>query len=207
MTLAEFCRLDPKDMANWPLPAQLAAFGAGMLVMVLLGYQLLLGDLQARLGAAKRQETTLKQQFVTRQRQAVNRTALERQLDTLSASLAPLQGQLTARAEMEALLAEIHQAGAGRGLHFELFRPGDERKSAELAERSIDLRVTGSYAELTAFADDIGQLSRIVTLDNLVLSPAGDKDGRLTLQAVAHSYRSLEPAERATQAGDTGRSQ
>ncbi|MDN0074813.1 type 4a pilus biogenesis protein PilO [Crenobacter sp. SG2303] len=176
------------------------------LAMVLLGYLLLLGDQRARLDVAVRQEATLKQQFVAKKRQAVTRTALERQVGVLRTSLSPLLNQLSARTEMEALLAEIQQAGARRGLQFELFRPGGELKSAELAERSIDLRLTGSYDELLAFVDDIGQLSRIVTLGSLVLTPANGQDGRLTLQAVAHTYRTLEPEERSTQTSGGGQS-
>ena len=139
MTLDEFRTLDPKDMPNWPLPAQLVglAFLAG--VLLFLGYFLLLkGELEV-LDQAQQQEAVLKQTYVDKKRQAVNLEALQLQLKEIQQSTGALLKQLPTRSEMEALLTEINQAGIGRGLQFELFRPAGEVKNAEMAEVPISI--------------------------------------------------------------------
>ncbi|KZE33475.1 type IV pilus inner membrane component PilO [Crenobacter luteus] len=199
MTYDDIRNLDPKDLPNWPLPAQLGALAAIALVIFLLGYYLVLGDQLDRLEAGRQQEETLKQSFVDKKRQAINQAALEAQLKEIQQSFGALIKQLPTRSEMESLLTEINQAGIGRGLQFELFRPGTEIKSPEMAELPIDIRLSGSYDELAAFASDVGQLSRIVTLNNIVLTPIAGKEHRLSMQAVAKTYRALEPQEIAAQ--------
>lgn len=201
MTLDELRNLDPKDMPNWPLPAQAGALVFLIGLIVFLGYYLVLGDQLDTLGSAQRQEEQLKQTYLDKKRQAVNLEALEQQLAEIQRSFGALLKQLPSKSEMESLLTEINQAGIGRGLQFELFRPGGEIKSAEMAELPISIRLSGNYKELASFVSDVGQLSRIVTLGDIKLTPLDTKasltaNPRLGMEATAKTYRSLEPEER-----------
>lgn len=200
MTLDELRSLDPKDIPNWPLPAQAGALTFLIALIVFLGYFLVLGDQLDTLNNAQRQEEQLKQTYLDKKRQAINLAALEQQLVEIQRSFGALLKQLPNKSEMDSLLTEINQAGIGRGLQFELFRPGGEVKSAEMAELPISIRLTGNYKELASFVSDVGQLSRIVTLGDIKLIPQDAKPGaaspRLTLEATAKTYRSLEPEER-----------
>lgn len=201
MTLDELRNLDPKDMPNWPLPAQLGTLSFLIGLIVFLGYYLVLGDQLDTLNSAQRQEEQLKQTYLDKKRQAINLEALEQQLAEIQRSFGALLKQLPSKSEMESLLTEINQAGIGRGLQFELFRPGGEIKSAEMAELPISIRLSGNYKELASFVSDVGQLSRIVTLGDVKLSPLDARANptatpRLSMEATAKTYRSLEPEER-----------
>lgn len=199
MTLDELRNLDPKDMPNWPLPAQVGTLLLMIGLIVFLGYYLVLGDQLSELDSAQHQEEQLKQTYLDKKRQAVNLEALEQQLAEIQRSFGALLKQLPSKSEMEALLTEINQAGIGRGLQFELFRPGGEIKSAEMAELPISIRLSGTYKELASFISDVGQLSRIVTLGDIKLTPLEAKaavNPRLSMEATAKTYRSLEPEER-----------
>ncbi len=197
MTLDEFRNLDPKDMPNWPLPAQLVvlAFMAG--VFLFLGYFFVLSDQMDKLNSAHQQEEQLKQTFIDKKRQAINLEALQQQLKEIQLSFGALLKQLPTKADMDALLTEINQAGIGRGLQFELFRPNGEVKTTEMAEVPIAIKLTGSYSDLAAFVSDVAQLSRIVTIGDISLTPGQGKDAaRMTMEATAKTYRALEPEER-----------
>ncbi|OWY37728.1 pilus assembly protein PilO [Xenophilus sp. AP218F] len=194
MTLDELRTLDPKDMANWPLQAQALALVLLTLLFCGLGYFLVLGDQMDKLSAARQQEEQLKQTFIDKKRQAVNLDALQQQLKEIDASFGALLKQLPTKSDMDTLLTEINQAGIGRGLQFELFKPGAEIKSTEMAEVPIAIKLTGSYNDLASFANDVGQLSRIVTLSDISLTPG--KDSRMSMEATAKTYRALEPDER-----------
>ncbi|MBI3144327.1 MAG: type 4a pilus biogenesis protein PilO [Pseudogulbenkiania sp.] len=199
MTLDELRNLDPKDMPNWPLPAQIGTLLFMIGLIVFLGYYLVLGDQLNELDSTQRQEEQLKQTYLDKKRQAVNLEALEQQLAEIQRSFGALLKQLPSKSEMESLLTEINQAGIGRGLQFELFRPGGEIKSAEMAELPISIRLSGTYKELASFISDVGQLSRIVTLGDIKLTPLETKAAaspRLSMEATAKTYRSLEPEER-----------
>ncbi|MBP4048967.1 type 4a pilus biogenesis protein PilO [Chromobacterium violaceum] len=193
MTLDELRALDPKDMPNWPLQAQ----GLMMFLLLLvvgLGYFFVLGEQLDKLNQSRQQEATLKQTFVDKKRQAVNLDALEQQLKEIDASFGALLKQLPTKSDMDTLLTEINQAGIGRGLQFDLFKPGGETRTAEMAEVPITLRLTGTYNDLAAFVNDVAQLSRIVTIGEISLTPTGGN--RLTMDATARTYRALEPGER-----------
>ncbi|MBA4708048.1 type 4a pilus biogenesis protein PilO [Aquitalea aquatica] len=197
MTLDEFRNLDPKEMPNWPLPAQLIVliFMAG--VFLFLGYFFVLSDQMDKLNNAHQQEEQLKQTFIDKKRQAINLEALQQQLKEIQLSFGALLKQLPTKADMDALLTEINQAGIGRGLQFELFRPSGEVKTAEMAEVPIAIRLTGTYSDLAAFVSDVAQLSRIVTISDISLTPGQGKDApRMTMEATAKTYRALEPEER-----------
>ncbi|MEO2217916.1 type 4a pilus biogenesis protein PilO [Chromobacterium vaccinii] len=196
MTLDELRALDPKDMPNWPLQAQMLMLFLLLLLVVGLGYFFVLGEQLDKLGQSRQQEATLKQTFIDKKRQAVNLDALEQQLKEIDASFGALLKQLPTKSDMDTLLTEINQAGIGRGLQFDLFKPGAETRTAEMAEVPITIRLTGSYNDLAAFVNDIAQLSRIVTIGEINLTPSSGKDNRLILDATARTYRALEPGER-----------
>ncbi|MGY8626477.1 pilus assembly protein PilO [Chromobacterium violaceum] len=194
MTLDELRALDPKDMPNWPLQAQGLMMFLLLLLVVGLGYFFVLGEQLDKLNQSRQQEATLKQTFVDKKRQAVNLDALEQQLKEIDASFGALLKQLPTKSDMDTLLTEINQAGIGRGLQFDLFKPGGETRTAEMAEVPITLRLTGTYNDLAAFVNDVAQLSRIVTIGEISLTPIGGN--RLTMDATARTYRALEPGER-----------
>ncbi|NHR06049.1 type 4a pilus biogenesis protein PilO [Chromobacterium haemolyticum] len=198
MTLDELRTLDPKDITNWPLQGQAIALALLVACFVGLGYFFVLSDELDRLNGAKQQEEQLKQTYVDKKRQAVNLDALQQQLKEIDASFGALLKQLPTKSNMDTLLTEINQAGIGRGLQFELFRPNPEIKTAEMAEVPITIRLTGSYNDLAAFVSDVAQLSRIVTIVDISLTPDA-KGPRLTMDATAKTFRALEPEERAAQ--------
>ncbi|MDC7718059.1 type 4a pilus biogenesis protein PilO [Vogesella sp. DC21W] len=197
MTLDDVRNLDFKDMPNWPLPGQLAALC--LLVLLVLGaaYLAVFSSVQDEIEQARLQEEQLRQTFVDKKRQASNLVALENQLKQIEVSFGTLLKQLPTKSEMDSLLTEINQAGIGRGLQFELFRPAGEVKTDQMAELPIQIRLTGTYNELAAFVTDVSQLSRIVTISDISLTPVGDaKLSRLVMMATAKTYRALEAEEK-----------
>ena len=194
MTLDELRNLDPKDVGNWPMAAQI---GLMVLVFVLLtfgGYFYIWGSQMEELETGRAKEEQLKKDFIEKKSKAINLDAYRLQLQEIQQSFGALLRQLPNKSEMESLLTEINQAGVGRGLFFELFKPGQEVKTAEFAELPIDIRISGNYHDLAAFVSDVAQLSRIVTLSNLQLV-AGKDPEVLSMQAVAKTYRSLDETE------------
>ena len=196
--LDQFRNLNPKDPGAWPpLPKALALLG--LLVAILVGAYF--GDWAGQLeaidsGAA--QEKQLKEEFVNKKQQAVNLDLHRQQLREIDSSFGALLKQLPNRSQMDALLVDINQAGLGRGLQFDLFKPAPSETMREFyAELPIQLRISGGYHDIGQFASDIGQLSRIVTLNDL--SVAGGKDGQLTMDAIAKTFRYLDEEEVAAQ--------
>ncbi|MEC5206088.1 type 4a pilus biogenesis protein PilO [Vogesella urethralis] len=196
MTLDELRTLDFKDMPNWPLQGQLAALLVMILMVLGAAYLLVFSSIQDEIAQAKLKEEELRQTFVDKKRQASNLAALENQLKQIETSFGTLLKQLPSKSEMDALLTEINQAGIGRGLQFELFRPATEVKTDQMAEMPIQIRLTGTYNELAAFATDVSQLSRIVTIGDISLTPADAKNSRLVMMATAKTYRALEAEEK-----------
>jgi type IV pilus assembly protein PilO len=151
----------------------------------------------AQLDAAREKEQELRTVFLDKQKQAVNLEAYRQQLATIEEEFGEMLKQLPNKSEMEALLTDINQAGLGRGLQFELFKPAQaESKSEFYAELPITIKLTGTYHDMGAFASDISQLPRIVTLNDIALTSA--KEG-LTMDATARTYRYLDEAEVAAQ--------
>lgn len=196
MTLDELRTLDFKDMPNWPLQGQLAALLVMILMVLGAAYLLVFSSIQDEIAQAKLKEEELRQTFIDKKRQASNLAALENQLKQIETSFGTLLKQLPSKSEMDALLTEINQAGIGRGLQFELFRPATEVKTDQMAEMPIQIRLTGTYNELAAFATDVSQLSRIVTISDISLTPADAKNSRLVMMATAKTYRALEAEEK-----------
>jgi len=196
--LAQFRNLNTRDPGSWPpLPkfVLLLALLAGILVAAyFLDWQTQLEELEA----GRQQEVKLKDDYVAKKRQAVNLDLHRQQLQEIESSFGALLKQLPNKSQMEALLVDINQAGLGRGLQFELFRPAPQETVRDFyAELPITVRVTGNYHDMGAFASDIGQLPRIVTLNDLAL--AVSKDGNLTLDTTAKTFRYLDEEEIAAQ--------
>ena len=193
MNLADFNKLDPRDIGNWPIiPKALALCGLFVLILFA-GYWFDWQSQLADLDTAKAKESQLRETFISKKKQAVNLDTYRRQLKDLEQAFGALIKQLPNKAEMDALLTDINQAGLGRGLEFELFRPADKETLSEFyAERPISIRVTGGYHDLGAFASDVSRLPRIVTLNEINIAPSGQA---LTMSAVAKTYRYLDENE------------
>lgn len=189
----QFRGLNPNDPATWPILPRLLACIALMVAIVVALWFLWISNSDAELEAELAKEIALKQDFSKKLGQAVNLVALKQQREEVRRYVDQLEKQLPSKAEMDALLSDINQAGLGRTLSFELFRPGQVNVKEYYAELPIALRVTGRYHDVGAFAADIANLSRIVTLNNLSLAPA--RDGMLVLEAQARTFRYLDDSE------------
>ena len=190
---SQFIGLDPNDPASWPaLPRYLLC--AALTVAVVVGLWFVwLSASDEELTAEKAKEVQLRQDYDGKLAQAVNLDALKKQREQIQQYVIQLEKQLPSKAEMAALLSDINQAGLGRSLQFELFRPGQVIAKDYYAELPISIRVTGKYHDIGSFASDIAHLSRIVTLNNISISP-GAREG-LTLDATARTFRYLDPEE------------
>lgn len=194
---AQFSGLDPNNPAAWPsLPKYLLYIALAAAVVVGLWFSWL-STSEEELTAEQGKEVQLKEDFKKKLIQAVNLEALKKQREQVQQYVTQLEKQLPSKAEMDALLSDINQAGLGRSLQFELFRPGQVSVKEYYAELPIAVRVTGRYHDIGAFAADIAGLSRIVTLNNLSLTPA--KDGNLVLDTTAKTFRYLDTEEIALQ--------
>ncbi len=196
----DFKGLDPNDPGMWPLAPRVAVM-AGLLAAMLGAFWWFDWQEQAdTLAQREQEEVQLRDSWVAKKRQAVNLDEHRRQLAEIDRQFGALLKQLPNRAEMDSLLSDINQAGLGRGLQFELFKPGNNVVKEFYAEMPIDIRVTGNYHELGEFAGDVARMPRIVTLNNLAINT--DKDGRLKLEAKAITYRYLDEDEIAKQRQD-----
>ena len=190
-----FSGLDRNDPSRWPaLPRHLLLCALMLAVVVALWYAWL-SKLSDELEVAHRQETELRETYKAKLAQAINLDALKLQLEQVQVYVNQLEKQLPSKAEMDALLSDINQAGLGRSLQFELFRPGSVSVQEYYAEQPIALKVSGGYHDIALFAADIAALSRIVTLNSLTLVPVANKPGLLTLDATAKTFRYLDPEE------------
>ena len=194
---AQFQNLNGRHPGQWPLLPR-ALCGAGVLAAVLaLGWFFYWDGQFEELHAGEQEEVRLRDAYKVKVQQAVNLEALRKQKEQVGEYVATLEKQLPSKAEMDALLSDINQAGLGRGLAFELFKPGQVVVKEYYAELPIDIKITGNYHDVGAFTSDIANLPRIVTLNNLNLVAA--KDGSLTMEAVAKTFRYLDREEVAAQ--------
>ncbi|WP_242404607.1 type 4a pilus biogenesis protein PilO [Janthinobacterium agaricidamnosum] len=191
--LDQFRGLGGRHPGQWPLaPRLLCGFGV-MLLVVALGYVGYWSGQFDEQDAGALRETSLRNEYQLKMSKAINLQALRAQKMLVDQYVDRLQKQLPSKAEMAALLSDINQAGLGRGLQFELFRPGQVVVRDYYAELPIDIRVTGSYHDIGAFTGDMANLPRIVTLNNMALTTG--KDGSLALEAVAKTFRYLDQDE------------
>jgi len=194
--LADFRNLNPKDVGAWPLIPRVSALLGLAAAILLAGWWFVWSDQLDALAARQQDELKLKEQFIAKKTQAVNLDLYTQQLTEIDRSFGALLKQLPNKAEVEALLIEINQSGMGRGLQFDLFKPGQEIVKDFYAELPISVRLTGNYHDFGAFAGDIGKLSRIVTLNNvaIVINPQS-KDGTLVMDAITKTFRYLDEEE------------
>ena len=195
--LDQFTGRDPNDPPSWPaLPRYVLCAFVTLSVVVALWF-VWLNASDEELTAEKTKEVQLREDYKKKLTQAVNLEALKKQREQVQQYVTQLEKQLPSKAEIDALLSDSNQAGLGRSLQFELFRPGQVTVKDYYAELPITVRVTGKYHDLGAFAADIANLSRIVTLNNLSITPV--KDGNLVMDTTAKTFRYLDSEEVALQ--------
>jgi type IV pilus assembly protein PilO len=197
----QFRNLNSREPGQWPALPKIAAWLGVAAAVVAGGWFALLVDAHDELEAARNREPQLKADYRNRVAQAVNLAELRKQKQQVQEYVTQLEKQLPGKAEMDALLSDINQAGLGRGLQFELFRPGQVQVKEYYAELPIAIRVSGRYHDIGSFAADIANLSRIVTLHNLTIVPVQTRDasGLLAMDATARTYRYLDATEVAEQ--------
>lgn len=193
MTLDELNKLDLKTLADWPLPTKLVALGLLCVAIVAAGWWFDWRSGMETLDAAKQKETELRGVFTTKKNQAINLDAYKKQLADIEQAFGALLKQLPNKQEMDALITDVNQAGLGRGLQFDLFKPEGETISEFYAETPIRVKVTGGYHDIASFVSDVSKLSRIVTLQDIAMEPA--KDGVLNMDAIVRTYRYLDDEE------------
>ena len=193
----QFVGLNPNDPPSWPaLPRYALCVCVTAAVVVALWFAWLRSS-DDELKAEQAKELQLREDFKKKLTQAVNLDALKKQREQVQQYVTQLEKQLPSKAEMDALLSDINQAGLGRSLQFELFRPGQVSVKEYYAELPISIKVSGRYHDMGAFAADIANLSRIVTLNNMSITPV--KDGVMSLETTAKTFRYLDPEEIALQ--------
>lgn len=195
--LSQFQGLTLENVGSWPLAPRVTVWLLTIAVCAVLGWFLLWSKQVEELDRLRAEEASLKEQYKQKLQQAINLEELRKQKEQVSQYVLTLEKQLPSKAEMDALLSDINQAGIGRGLQFELFRPGPVNLKDYYAELPIAVKVSGRYHDLGAFTGDIANLPRIVTLNNLSLQTA--RDGSLTLDATAKTFRYLDEEELAAQ--------
>ena len=189
----QFRNLDTRDPSSWP---NLPKFGLYLLVTVAVVVALWfvwLSDASDELTLEQEKEVKLREEYKVKLAKAVNLEALRKQREQVQQYVTQLEKQLPSKAEMDALLSDINQAGIGRSLQFELFRPGQVVVREYYAELPISVRVTGRYHDIGSFASDISNLSRIVTINNMSIAPG--RDGALSMDAIAKTFRYLDAEE------------
>ena len=200
--LDELKNINPKVPGSWPLPIKLAAMVLLLVGVVAAGAVFDWQDEWDRLTVIREQENKLKDSFKEKKKQAINLDLIKKQLLETQQSFGALLKQLPTKSEMASLLTDINQAGLGRGLLFDLFKPSPEVVTGEFTEQPIAIKVSGSYDDLGKFASDISMMPRIVTLNSISISPVAN--GQLTMDAIAKTYRYLDEAELSAQKKPAG---
>lgn len=198
--VSQFRGLNSSEPGQWPVLPKAAAWIATVVGVTVVGWFVVLSTATDELQAERDREPKLKADYRNKLGQAVNLNELRKQKLQVQEYVTQLEKQLPGKAEMDALLSDINQAGLGRGLQFELFRPGNVEVKDYYAELPISLRVSGRFHDIGAFAADVANLSRIVTLQNLSIAQLPrDANGMLAMDATARTYRYLDAAEVANQ--------
>ena len=197
MNLDDIRRLNIREVGSWPLLPRVAVLSIIFIAILIAGAVLDWKDRYEEFDRVREEESKLKEQYAVKKAKAINYDIYVQQLKEIEQSFGALLKQLPNKAEMDALLTDINQAGLGRGLQFELFKPAAQERLADFyAELPIAVKITGNYHDMGAFASDVALLPRIVTLNDLAI--ANDK-GVLTLDAVAKTFRYLDEDELAKQ--------
>lgn len=195
--LSQFRGLTLENVGAWPMAPRVALWLFVILACAVGGWFALWSGQKDQLEQLQSEETKLKDEYKNKLQQAINLDELRKQREQVSQYVLTLEKQLPSKSEMDALLSDINQAGVGRGLDFELFRPGQTNVREYYAELPITVKVSGKYHDLGAFASDIANLPRIVTLNNMSITTG--KGGNLNLDATAKTYRYLDQDEIAAQ--------
>ncbi|MEQ1486981.1 MAG: type 4a pilus biogenesis protein PilO [Methylotenera sp.] len=205
MKLDDFNNIDFKNAGSLPAPVKAVLLAAIFLILFALGYYFIWTEAFTSLDTAKAKEEELRKVFLDKKAQAINLVAYKEQMVEIEKTFGALLKQLPDKSQMDGLLTDINQAGLGRGLEFDLFKPGQETRAEFYAEMPISIKVRGTYHDLGAFATDISKLSRIVTLNDLTITPvnkdaAKDKSASamLMMEATAKTYRYLDADELAS---------
>lgn len=194
---ADFKYLNPNDVGTWPVIPRVVVLFLLLCAILLAGWFLLWSDQIDSLNAKEQEEEKFKQEYLDKKKQAVNLDLYKQQLSEIDQTFGALLKQLPNKSEMEALLTEINQSGLGRGLQFESFVPGQEQIKDFYAELPTTVKLTGNYNDFGAFASDIAKLPRIVTLNNISVTPL--PTGKLSLDATTKTFRYLDEEEVAKQ--------
>ncbi|OIQ89485.1 pilus assembly protein, PilO [mine drainage metagenome] len=204
---AQFRGLNQNDPGTWPTLPRYTVYAAVLLLALGLGWYLWLSGVKDQLDQAQQHEVELRQQYRDKLAQAVSLDLLKAQKAQVQQYVLLLEKQLPSKAEMDALLSDINQAGIGRGLQFELFRPGQVDVRNYYAELPIAIKVQGRYNDLAAFTSDVAKLSRIVTINDISITapPNAGAGARLTMNATARTYRYLDADEIAAQQKSKGK--
>ncbi|MEW6678154.1 MAG: type 4a pilus biogenesis protein PilO [Pseudomonadota bacterium] len=195
MNWSDINNLDLKDIAGAPAPVKVVLSILMFVGIVALGWYLVWADAMKNLEAAQQEELTLKDTYTSKKTQAYHYETYKSRLGEIERSLGSMLRQLPNRSEMDALLTDINQVGVGRGLDFQLFRPGTEVPADFYATLPVSIKVTGTYHEIGSFVSDVAGLPRIVTLHDVSLVP--EKSGRLVMDARVQTYRYLDDEEMA----------
>ncbi|MDI1360806.1 type 4a pilus biogenesis protein PilO [Methylotenera sp.] len=203
MKLDDFNNIDFNNAGSLPAAVKAVLLASIFVVILALGYYFLWTDAFTSLDTAKAKEDELRKVFLDKQAQAVNLAGYKQQMVDIEKTFGALLKQLPDKSQMDGLLTDINQAGLGRGLEVELFKPGQETQAEFYAEMPISIKVLGTYHDLGAFATDISKLSRIVTLNDISVSTGKDvksnnADAILVMEATARTYRYLDADEIAT---------
>ncbi len=197
MKLDDFNNIDFKNMGGLPMPVKMVLLSVLFLILLGLGYWFLWSDQLAAIDQAKAKEQDLRKVFLDKKAQAIKVDAYKQQMLDIEKTFGALLKQLPDKSQMDGLLTDINQAGLGRGLEFDLFKPGQETVADFYAEMPIQIKIRGNYHDIGAFATDISKLSRIVTLNDMSIAPMAkdSKDSMLSLDATAKTYRYLDASE------------
>ena len=200
---SQFRGLNPNDPASWPAVPKAALCLAVVAAVVAASWFLFLTSSADELAAEQKKEESLRNDYKKKLAQAVNLDALRKQREQVQQYVTQLEKQLPSKAEMDALLSDINQAGLGRSLNFDHFRPGAVIVREYYAELPISIRVSGRYHDMGSFASDIAHLSRIVTLNNIDINQG--PGGNLVMDTTAKTFRYLDPDEVNAQRRATGK--
>ncbi len=203
MNLSDLNNLDLKELAQAPTTIKAVAAAFIVLLIVGLGYYADWSSALTALDTAKQEEQTLRDTYTNKKRQAINYEAYKRRLADTEKALAALLRQLPNKSEMDNLLADVNQAGIGRGLEFDLFRPGNEANADFYATLPVAIKVNGGYHDLGNFVSDVAKLPRIVTIHDIEMTPG--KTGKLTMNATIKTYRYLDESEMQTKDSGKGK--
>jgi type IV pilus assembly protein PilO len=198
----ELQTLDPKQPGNWPWPIKVGAYVLIFVAILVAAYFLLWQGQLEEIEKGREEVNKQKEAFIEKKKLAVNLEAYKQQRAEIEQAFGALLKQLPNKSEMDALLIDINQAGLGRGLQFDLFRPAEKENVSEFyAELPVAIKVSGNYHDLGAFASDVAKMPRIVLLTDLKIDPP--KEGTLSMEAVAKTYRYLDEEELAKQRAAT----